>query len=237
MRIGIIGAMELEVNELISKMDIDAVIPYGGRKFYVGDINGTEVVLARCGVGKVNAGSCVQIMVDKFEIDAIINTGVAGSLDSSIDIGDFVLATNAVYHDLEATGFGYERGQVPQMDIFEFPMSDRLINIAESACKKVNPDVKLFKGRVASGDQFISAKEIKENIKKWFSPLCVEMEGAAMAHVAYLNGIECLIIRAISDKADDSAQVDYPVFEAKAAADCARMVLEMMDVLAKEEEE
>lgn len=226
--IGIIGAMDLEVEKLIEAMEVREKTEYATRTFYVGTLEGTEVVLARCGVGKVNAATCVQMMVDKFGITDIINTGVAGSLNEQIDIGDIVLATNAVYHDMEAIAFGYERGQVPQMDVFAFPTSPELVKIAEEACKKVNPDVKVFKGRIASGDQFIAGKETKNNIKTWFDPLCVEMEGTAMAHAAYLNGINCLIIRAISDKADDSAEMDYPTFERKAAIHCAGMVREMM---------
>lgn len=226
--IGIIGAMDLEVEKLIEAMEQKEEITFGKRLFYKGKLEGTDVVLARCGVGKVNAALTVQMMVDKFGITDIINTGVAGSLNEKIDIGDIVLATNAVYHDMEAIAFGYERGQVPQMDVFEFPTSKELIDIAEEACKKVNPDVKVFKGRVASGDQFIADKETKNCIVKYFSPLCVEMEGAAMAHAAYVNNINCLIIRAISDKADDSAEMDYPTFEKKAAVHCAGMVREMM---------
>ena len=226
--IGIIGAMDLEVEKLIEAMEQKEEITFGKRKFYKGKLEGTDVVLAKCGVGKVNAALTVQMMVDKFGITDIINTDVAGSLNEKIDIGDIVLATNAVYHDMEAIAFGYERGQVPQMDVFEFPTSKELIDIAEEACKKVNPDVKVFKGRVASGDQFIADKETKNCIVKYFSPLCVEMEGAAMAHAAYVNNINCLIIRAISDKADDSAEMDYPTFEKKAAVHCAGMVREMM---------
>lgn len=230
-KIGIIGAMELEVETLIEKMTEKEVVEYGKRNFYVGKLNGTDVVLARCGVGKVNAAITVQMMVDKFAITDIINTGVAGSLNEKIDIGDIVLATNAVYHDMEAIAFGYERGQVPQMDVFEFPTSAELVEAAEEACKCVNPDVKVFRGRIASGDQFIAGKEVKNNIKGWFDPMCVEMEGAAMAHAAYVNDINCLIIRAISDKADDSAEMDYPTFEKKAAVHCANMVMEMMKKL------
>ena len=226
--IGIIGAMELEVEKLIEAMTDKQEVLFGKRKFYTGKLEGTDVVLARCGVGKVNAALTVQMMVDKFGITDIINTGVAGSLNEKIDIGDIVLATNAVYHDMEAIAFGYERGQVPQMDVFDFPTSPELVDTAEAACKKVNPDIKVFKGRIASGDQFIADKETKNNIVKYFSPMCVEMEGAAMAHAAYVNGINCLIIRAISDKADDSAEMDYPTFEAKAAVHCANMVREMM---------
>lgn len=226
--VGIIGAMDLEVEKLIEAMADKEITEYGKRTFYSGTLNNTKVVLARCDVGKVNAALTVQMMVDKFGITEIINTGVAGSLNEKIDIGDIVLATGAVYHDMEAVAFGYERGQVPQMDIFEFPTSKALQDKAEAACKAVNPDVKVFRGRVASGDQFIADKSTKDNIKKWFDPMCCEMEGCAMAHAAYLNGIDCLIIRAISDKADDSAEMDYPTFERKAAEHCAKMVLEMM---------
>lgn len=226
--VGIIGAMDLEVEKLIEAMTDKTVTEYAKRTFYSGKLQGTDVVLARCGVGKVNAAVTVQMMVDKFGITEIINTGVAGSLNEKIDIGDIVLATGAVYHDMEAIAFGYARGQVPQMDIFEFPTSRELQDKAEAACKAVNQDVKVFRGRIASGDQFIAGKEVKANIKEWFDPMCVEMEGCAMAHAAYLNGIDCLIIRAISDKADDSAEMDYPSFERKAAEHCAKMVLEMM---------
>ena len=226
--IGIIGAMDLEVEKLIEVMADKKEIEYAKRKFYVGKLEGADVVLARCGVGKVNAGITVQMMVDKFNITHIINTGVAGSLNETIDIGDIVLATGAVYHDLEATAFGYERGQVPQMEVFEFPTSEELVSLAEKSCKKVNPDVKVFKGRIASGDQFIADKATKADIKKYFDPYCVEMEGCAMAHAAYVNDIPCLIIRAISDKADDSAEMDYPTFEREAAIHSAKMVFEMM---------
>ncbi len=229
--IGIIGAMDLEVEKLIEAMTDKETVEYGKRKFYVGKLSGVKTVLARCGVGKVNAGITVQMMVDKFGISAIINTGVAGSLNEKIDIGDIVLATGAVYHDVEAVAFGYKPGQVPQMDVFEFPTDEKLVSLAEEACHKVNPDVKTFRGRIASGDQFIAAKDVKNRIKEQFDPMCVEMEGCAMAHAAYLNDIPCLIIRAISDKADDSAEMDYPTFEAQAAVHSAKMVLEMFKSL------
>lgn len=226
--IGIIGAMDLEVEKLIDAMTEKETVEYAKRVFYKGKLSDKDVVLARCGVGKVNAAITVQMMVDKFGITKIINTGVAGSLNEKIDIGDIVLATGAVYHDMEAIAFGYERGQVPQMDIFEFPTEEALVDLAEKSCLKVNPDIKVFRGRVASGDQFIASKDVKNSIKEYFNPLCVEMEGCAMAHAAYVNSIGCLIIRAISDKADDSAEMDYPTFEQKAAVHSAKMVIEMM---------
>ena len=229
--IGIIGAMELEVEKLIEAMEYKEEIVYKKRTFYKGKLEGTDVVLARCGVGKVNAALTVQMMVDKFGITDIINTGVAGSLNEKIDIGDIVLATNAVYHDMEAIAFGYERGQVPQMDVFEFPMSKELSDIAEAACKKVNPDIKVFKGRVASGDQFIADKTVKENIVKWFSPMCVEMEGAAIAQACYLNQIPFVVIRCMSDMADDDGETTYSFNEEAAATLSAKLVQKMVSLI------
>lgn len=226
--IGIIGAMDLEVETLIGAMTEKEKIEFGKRTFYTGKLFGKKAVLARSGVGKVNAALTVQMMVDKFAITHIINTGVAGSLDERIDIGDIVIATGAIYHDMDAVAFGYKKGQVPQMDVFEFKTDEKLQVIAEEACKRVNPDINVFKGRIASGDQFVAGKEVKNRIKSEFDPLCVEMEGCAMVHAAYLNDIPSLIVRAISDKADDSAEEDYPVFEKKAAEHCAKMIMELM---------
>ena len=226
--IGIIGAMDLEVETLIGAMTEKEKTEFGKRTFYTGKLFGKKTVLARCGVGKVNAALTVQMMVDKFAITHIVNTGVAGSLDEKINIGDIVIATGAIYHDMDAVAFGYKKGQVPQMDVFEFKTDEELQIMAEEACKRVNPEINVFKGRIASGDQFVAGKEVKNRIKAEFDPLCVEMEGCAMAHAAYLNDIPSLIVRAISDKADDSAEEDYPVFEKKAAEHCAKMIMELM---------
>ena len=226
--IGIIGAMDLEVEILIGAMTEKEKTELGKRTFYTGKLFGKKTVLARCGVGKVNAALTVQMMVDKFAITHIVNTGVAGSLDEKINIGDIVIATGAIYHDMDAVAFGYKKGQVPQMDVFEFKTDEKLQVMAEEACKRVNPEINVFKGRIASGDQFVAGKEVKNRIKAEFDPLCVEMEGCAMAHAAYLNDIPSLIVRAISDKADDSAEEDYPVFEKKAAEHCAKMIMELM---------
>lgn len=226
--VGMIGAMDSEIEILLDAMENKKTTEYAKRVFYTGTIRGTNVVVCKCGVGKVNAAATVQMMIDKFAITEIINTGVAGSLDEKIDIGDIVLAENLVYHDVDNVSFGFPKGQVPYMDVFEFPTDSRLVKLAEESCLKVNKDIKVFKGRIASGDQFISGKDIKKSIKDYFDPLCVEEEGCAMAHVAYINDIDCLVIRAISDKADDSAEMDYPTFEKKAAVHCASMVLEML---------
>ena len=225
--LGIIGAMDEEVLEIKNALKDVTVETAAGMEFYRGKINEKEVVVVRSGIGKVNAAVCSQILVDKFGAEAIVNTGIAGSLKAEIDIGDIVLSSDSVQHDMDATGFGYRKGQIPQMETFAFPADQKLLKLAEKCCNQVNPDIKTFVGRVVSGDQFISDKEKKQQLIDNFDGFCTEMEGAAIAQVCYLNHIGCLIIRAISDKADDSATVDYPAFEAKAIEHSVKLLLAM----------
>lgn len=229
--LGIIGAMEVEVKELREMMEDPQVQTVAGMTFYQGTIKGKEVVVVRSGIGKVNAGLCSQILADRYHVDGIINTGIAGSLRNEINIGDIVLSTVAVQHDMDATGFGYEVGQIPQMDMKEFPADDRLRELAVRCCEKANPDIRTFCGRVASGDQFINSKEKKNWIRDTFDAYCTEMEGAAIAQAAYMNGIPYLVVRAISDKADDSANMDYSVFEKKAVEHSVRLITAMLEAL------
>ena len=225
--LGIIGAMDEEVREIKNALKDVTVETAAGMEFYRGKINEKEVVAVRSGIGKVNAAVCSQILVDKFGAEAIVNTGIAGSLKAEIDIGDIVLSSDSVQHDMDATGFGYPIGQIPRMETFAFPADQKLLKLAEKCCNQVNPDIKTFVGRVVSGDQFISDKEKKQQLIDNFDGFCTEMEGAAIAQVCYLNHIGCLIIRAISDKADDSATVDYPAFEAKAIEHSVKLLLAM----------
>ena len=225
--IGIIGAMEEEVAELKKDMQIDETIEQAGMVFCKGSLGGKDVVIVRSGIGKVNAGICAQILVDRFGVDTLINTGIAGSLDAQIDIGDMVISTDAVQHDMDASGFGYRIGQIPRVDTFAFEADEKLRELAIECNQKVNPEIQAFPGRVVSGDQFISDKVKKEWLIEQFSASCTEMEGAAIAQAAYLNGIPFLIIRAISDKADDSAGMDYAAFEAQAIKHSVNLLLEM----------
>ena len=229
--LGIIGAMDVEVKELREMMQDPQAQTVAGMTFYQGTIKGKEVVVVRSGIGKVNAGLCSQILVDRYHVDGIINTGIAGSLRNEINIGDIVLSTTAVQHDMDASGFGYSVGEIPQMGIKEFPTDDGLRELAIKCCQQANPDIQTFSGRVASGDQFISSKEKKNWIHDTFDAYCTEMEGAAIAQAAYLNQIPCLIIRAISDKADDSANMDYSVFEAKAVEHSVRLMAAMLEAM------
>lgn len=225
--LGIIGAMDEEVSKLKEKMTDVEIRSKASMDFYKGKLMGTDVVVVRSGIGKVNAGICTQILVDEYKIDSVINTGIAGSLNADIDIGDIVIATDTLQYDVDATGFGYELGVIPRMETSVFKADDTLRELAKECCERVNPDVKVFCGRVVSGDQFVSDKDKKQYISDNFKGYCTEMEGAAIAHAAYLNNIPFLIIRAISDKADDSATMDYPTFEAKAIEHSVKLMAEL----------
>ena len=220
-KIGIIGAMELEVEQLKAELSESRIVKKAGMEFHEGILNGASVVVVRSGIGKVNAALCVQILADLFQVTHVINTGVAGSLNAELDIGDILISQDALHHDVDVTIFGYRPGEVPQMGFREFQADQRLAALAKDAC------VNGVLGRVVSGDQFISSKEVKERLISQFHGDCAEMEGASIAHGAYLNGIPFVIIRAISDKADDSAEMDYPTFEAAAARHSAALVKEL----------
>lgn len=174
--IGIIGAMEEEVAALKSEMADAKVTEFASMTFYKGTLCGKDAVVVRSGIGKVNAAICAQILVDKFGVDMLINTGIAGSLDARIDIGDMVISTDAVHHDMDATIFGDAIGQVPRMDTRTFPADPHLVELAVKANEKANPQIHTFTGRVASGDQFISSGEVKARIVENFQALCTEME-------------------------------------------------------------
>lgn len=229
--IGIIGAMEEEVAILKEKMSEVTVLEKAGMEFFKGILGGQPVVVVRSGIGKVNAGICTQILADVFQVNAVINTGIAGSLKAEINIGDIVLSTDTMQHDVDAREFGYEIGQVPRMDTRTFLADNRLRETALQVCRKVNPEIQVFQGRVASGDQFVADKETKEKIIANTQAYCTEMEGAAIGQAAYLNGIPYLVIRAISDKADDSAHMDYPAFEKEAIRHTVNLVENMMKAL------
>jgi len=226
--IGIIGAMEEEVINLREQMEQAKAEKMASMTFYSGTLCGKDVVLVRSGIGKVNAAVCAQILVNKYGADILINTGIAGSLNADIGIGDIVISKDAVYHDMDATAFGYPQGQVPRMETKSFEADPVLVEKAKAANEKVNPDIRTFIGRVATGDQFVAGDVIKKKIISQFGADCVEMEGAPIAHVAYLNKISYVIIRAISDKADNSAAEDYPTFEKRAIEHSIKLVLNLI---------
>ena len=228
-KLGIIGAMTVEVETLKSAMTNLTVTHKAGMEFYDGVLEGLNAVVVQCGVGKVNAAICAQILCSCFGITHLVNTGIAGSLDAQLDIGDLVVSTDVMYHDFDCVPAGYVMGQVPGMDVTAFPADETMISLAWTAAQMVHPG-HIRKGRVATGDQFVAGKAQKETIISVTGGLCTEMEGAAIAQTAYRNGIPFVVLRAISDKADDSARMDYPTFERMAAHRCA----EVTSLLAKQ---
>ncbi len=230
-KIGIIGAMDLEVDALKAQMNLDREVTKAGMIFCEGTLNGASVVIVKCGIGKVNAGMCVQILSDLFAVTHVINTGIAGSLNADLDIGDILISTDAMYHDFDTTIFGYAPGQVPGTGKASFSADSHMVTLAMESCKTACPDVTCRSGRVVTGDQFISSKEVKDRLVNVFGGFCAEMEGAAIAHAATLNNLPFVIIRAISDKADDSAEMDYPTFERAAAKHSAALVADFVKKL------
>ena len=233
-KLGIIGAMTVEVALLKENMENMTVSTHAGMEFCSGKLDGLDAVVVQCGVGKVNAAMCAQILCSVFGVTHLVNTGIAGSLCAELDIGDLVVSKDAMYHDFDCVHFGYEMGRVPGMDTVAFPADEAMIGYALAAAEEVNPG-HARTGRVASGDLFVAEKSAKNRIIEKTGALCTEMEGAAIAHTAYRNKVPFVILRAISDKADDSAEMDYPTFEAIAAHRCAEVAMNMAAQLKKAE--
>ena len=233
-KIGIIGAMEVEVNFLRNLMgDSLKKTEAGSIVFEEGKIHGVDVVLSRSGVGKVNAALCAQRLALQFGCTHIINTGIAGAMAHGLGVMDFVVSSDAVYHDMDATGFGYKPGQIPQMSVFSFEADKNLIEAAKKAFEssEIAKNHKMLEGRIATGDQFISEKSVKSRIAENFNPACVEMEGAAIAHASYLNKVPFVILRCMSDMADDLSSNGYDFNEPVAAEMSARVVEKMIELI------
>ena len=227
--IGIIGAMDVEVSLLKDSADISKTTEIAGMEFCEGKLGEKDVVIVKCGIGKVNAGICAHTLINFFGCTKIINTGVAGSLDDKMDVGDIVVSTDAVQHDFDVSALGeFEKGEIPYTGLYSFPADEAMRKAAVSAVNETAPDVHVFEGRVCTGDQFISETAQKDTITGNFGGLCCEMEGGAIAQTCYLNDTPFVIIRAISDKPGETEIVDYQEFEAKAAENCAKIVLYMI---------
>ena len=233
--IGIIGAMDVEVESLKAAANVERTAQVAGMEFCEGTLGGRRVVIVKCGMGKVNAGICASTLANDFGCTRIINTGVAGSLDDQIDIGDIVVSTDAVQHDFDVEAIGFAKGEIPYTGLYAFPADESLRKAAVEAVHAAAPDVHAFEGRVCSGDQFISTREQKDAITSNFGGMCCEMEGAAIAQTCYLNDVPFVVIRAISDKPSETEVVDYKAFEAEAAARCAAIVEHMVEGLSQTE--
>lgn len=227
-KVGIIGAMDIEVDTLKHAADISRKITRAEMEFCEGKIGGVDVVIVKCGMGKVNAGICVQILLDLFNVTHVINTGVAGALNNALDIGDIVIAVDAVQHDFDVEPIGFRRGEIPYTGLVAFKADDELRKKAVEAVRAAAPDVKVIEGRICTGDQFIASKEQKEKIISSFGGDCCEMESGAIAQACHLNHVPFIIIRAIADKADASETVDFHEFEEETARHCAAITEYML---------
>lgn len=240
-KIGIIGAMDSEIAVLRNTMKENGSlkqITAGKCTFNEGIISGIPVAVVKSGVGKVNAALCAQRLILQFGADAVINTGIAGAVGGNLRIFDMAVSTDAVYHDMNATEFGYKPTEIPQMETSAFPADERLVKAAETAFARTNAadGRKIVAGRIASGDQFVAEKSVKNQIKEICAPICVEMEGAAVAHACFVNDVPYVILRCISDMADDTVQATYSFNEDTAAEESSKLVIEMLSALAEQPE-
>ena len=208
--IGIIGAMQSEVEALFEQMTSKEKIEINNLVFYKGKLFDKDVVIVKCGIGKVNAALCTQLLILNFKVSKVINTGIAGAVGAGLKIYDFVVSDEAVYHDFDVQFFGYKLGQVPGMPE-KFEADKALADAAVSAFGKTDlaGSHKITRGLIASGDQFIAGGEKKTFIVDNFHPQCVEMEGCAIAQACYANKVPFVIIRCMSDAADDSVKETY----------------------------
>ena len=236
-KVGIIGAMDVEVKTLKNTLkplqgeQQVKVTLAGTLEFTEGLLEGTPVVIVKSGVGKVNAALCAQRLILQFGVTHIINTGIAGAMASGLKVLDFVASTDALYHDMDATGFGYKSTVIPQMDCSDFEADKQMLDAATVTFAKLKEAEghELVAGRIASGDQFISDRALKNKIREVCNPACVEMEGAAIAHACYVNKTPFIIIRCMSDMADDSGENTYNFNEETAAELSASLVKNMLE--------
>lgn len=212
MAIGIIGAMEEEIESLSCNMDVQSIKAKAGMKFKCGYISGSKVVLVVSGVGKVNAAVCTQILADDFSVDKIINVGVAGGIGNDVKCGDVVIAESLVQHDVDTSAFGDKIGQIPRMDTFDFVCDKELVKKAQAASLSIC-DYGTHVGRIVTGDQFVADRSKLRWLQEEFGAVACEMEGGSIAQVCYLNRIPFVIIRSISDNADSDAHIDYDKFK------------------------
>ena len=229
MKIGIIGAMKIEVEKLCSMAENIKKEKVGGIEFNVGDLCGHQVIIAVCGVGKVFAAMCAQVMILNYSPDAIINTGVAGALASELRVGDVAVAENVVQHDMDTSPIGDPVGLISGINMVQIPADEKI----SSALKKTAADIGMacLSGTIASGDQFIADKAKKAYIKNTFSAIACEMEGAAIGQVCYVNGTPFGILRSISDNGDESAGMSYDKFIGVAVENSVKILTDYLENL------
>jgi adenosylhomocysteine/aminodeoxyfutalosine nucleosidase len=226
MRIGIMGAMREEIEPILELVDeISGEIDYGKNRYYKAHYYGVELIIAYSKIGKVNSALTASTMIEKFEIDILLFSGVAGAINSNLHIGDLIIATKLCQHDLDITAFGHPYGYVPESKIFV--ESNKTLNeIAKKVATKLNK--KLIEGIIATGDQFIADSKKKEWIKETFQADAIEMEGASVGLVCDALGVPFFVLRAISDSADMDAGFDFDKFLESSAKESAKLLMEMV---------
>lgn len=221
--VGIIGAMSVEVDDLKACMSDVSVQIISGIEFYKGSIHGVDCVVARCGVGKVYAAVCAQTMILQYHTNIVINTGVAGGIGADIHIGDVVISSGLVQYDMDTSAIGDEVGLISGMNIVTIPATKTLVDLVVKVAQTVY-DGKVHVGVIATGDQFICDAKKLNSIAARFQASACEMEGGSIAHVCYINHVDFVVIRAISDNANDEASVDYMQFSKEAAQKSAKLL-------------
>lgn len=216
--IGIICALSIEVEGLSEFLCNKQENTYAKMKFVCGTINGKEVVMTECGIGKVNAAMSAQVMIDHYNPDVIINSGIAGSVSRTLHIGDIVISKDCVQHDFDGTQMGDPKGLIQYNDEtrIDIPVSSEVAEKLFDACKDI-PDTNVVLGRIATGDIFVAEKSMRNAIAEEFSALACEMEGGAVAQVCYRNEVPCAVLRCISDDFDENEFMDFMQFRFVAA--------------------
>ncbi|MWV45163.1 5'-methylthioadenosine/adenosylhomocysteine nucleosidase [Paenibacillus sp. HJL G12] len=209
--IGIIGAMDEEVELLLAGMQSTETVDKAGIRYYKGTYHQQNIVVCKSGVGKVNAAVTTQILIDTFDVSQVLFTGVAGAVHPQLNIGDIVISSECLQHDMDVTALGFERGVIPYQEVSAFQADQTLVGLAEKACGELG-EVNCRVGRVLSGDQFIASVEQVNWFYEHMQGACVEMEGASVAQVCYMNGVPFVVIRSMSDKADGSAHANFAEF-------------------------
>ncbi|MEX1030660.1 MAG: 5'-methylthioadenosine/adenosylhomocysteine nucleosidase [Paenibacillaceae bacterium] len=226
-KIGIMGAMAEEVKLIEHDMKQPTITIIAGMSFYEGLLFEVPVVLCKSGVGKVNAAICTQILITKFGVDCVLFTGVAGALDPELNIGDIVISTDCMQHDVDVRALGFALGVIPYADTSIFVADPELVDIAFESSKLLFGN-QIWKGRILSGDQFIADRDKVKQLHLELLGSCTEMEGAAVAQACQTNGIPFVIIRSMSDRADGSAQVNFAEFTQLASDNSYRLIAHMV---------
>lgn len=229
MVVGIVAAMESEIAAIKDAEQIESTYWVAGLEFCVGKIGNVDVVTVQCGEGKVNAALAAQILIDRFGVNELINIGCAGSLNDTLDIGDFVVSTDVVQHDFDVTALGYEKGEIRSLGTIAFNADEKLIAYACDAIAAVAPERTVVTGRVCTGDLFVSTAGQKQVITDNFGGDCAEMEGAAVGQVATLNDVPFVVIRAMSDNADNAA--DFTQYVDEVTREGAEVVVKMIGLM------